>query len=956
VNEVQELMQLMDKVDKIVHIVGPPGFGKSTLAICVGNAVISKGIVVRYINMAEITHQPIQQVMAEKVLYQESTHSDMTNVTFDHLLSWSGRRYWQNLIIFDNCDELLNNQRDQFNEAIEIFVKQSNSIKVLVTSREESLFVETSRAVKVDSLSINETCDLLDQKSPSLLSVNEKIAIANLTGNVPLALQIVGSLLNKRLNPPTPYVIIEELKLHPIPTLSPPDLHRKMRINASISVSYNYLEPRLKKLARCLANFPGSFTESMASAVLKSVSSNIFQITEDYVHSSLGKLVTRSLLEYNPLLGRYHFHHLLREFFRDVQLQHHREERGKFALAFQTEMSTVLRGLTEIFVESPKKALSVLESERHNVRHLLKITARPYNCSHKAYSAAIAAIDHAITVNFLPCRFSTEELYEPVSGITFVMKNKANRSETDTELDVVSNSIWYVHFIIHHARLLSKLKGMEAAAKWFMTNVVMIENVADRLLINPDLQRRMATLYTKFYMHLLTYGNYIDEERVRVYNTRILQKTIQILPNAESDRIDFSCERTTKDCPYQSIATAYYSIKEYEKSIQFLEKALELEGLGVNDYVTLSIRLVISYSNIHDHDKAKDAFERTVMHIYTDVLQSPSTLVIHSYESYIRILRMFGESEKALKLERKELKELLELQTDTKAGILEGLRAYHFALTLFEQGNDTEAIAMGTLAIRLLEDIDPKLQSRSIKELHLKMMVMIGQIKHRSGNSSESEAIFMEVADWIIEQQATKEYEREYSDVCSYLIFHSKYFYECYLKEFEYVGTSIVTAGMAITYYLLIPPLDLYVQEKQSEGDLNHFEQLMSESGIKDILLRAEVKPGDFPLSTTFHYPNSDHMNENYSPPESSVMRIAKYAINFARRIVIIRAIINVLVVAFKLWSFVFTLYFMYRCLICCGCDCCFCYCRLIGRCTTSLIQYLLILYTYVTIKYFDGH
>jgi tetratricopeptide (TPR) repeat protein len=602
-------------------------------------------------------------------------------------------------------------------------------------------------------------------------------------------------------------------------------------------------------------------------------------------------------------------------------------------------------------VESPKKALSVLEGERHNVQHLLKITARPYNCSHEAYSAAIAAIEHAITLNFLPCRFSTKELYEPVSNITFVMRNKANKSETERE--IVFNSIFYVHFVIHHARLLSELEGMEAAAKWFMSNVVTIEIIADRLVLNPDLQTRMATLYTKFYTYLLEYEKYIDEERVRVYNTRILQKTIQILPNA--DRIDFSCEHTTNDCPYHSIATAYYSIKEYEKSIQFLEKALQLEGLGVDDYVTLSIYLVISYSNIHDYDKTKDAFKRTIMHIYQSVLQSPSTLIIHKYESYIRILRMFGESEKALKLERKELKELLELQTDAKGGISEGLRAYRFALILFEQGNDTEAIAMGTLALRVLEEINPKLQAL-IKVFHLRMKVLIGKIHHRSGNSSESEIIFMEVANWIIDQQATKVYEREYSDVCSYLIFHSKYFYECYLKEFEYVGTSIATAGMAIAYYLLVPPLDLYVKEKQPEGGLNHFEQLMSESGIKDILLRAEVKPGDFPLSTTFHYPNSDHMNENYSPPESSVMRIAKYAINFARRIVIIRAIINVLVVAFKLWSFVFTLYFMYRCLICCGCDCCFCYCRLIGRCTTSLIQYLLILYTYVTIKYFDGH
>lgn len=39
-SEIKELTQLMDNEDKIVHIVGPPGFGKTRLAFCVGNAVI----------------------------------------------------------------------------------------------------------------------------------------------------------------------------------------------------------------------------------------------------------------------------------------------------------------------------------------------------------------------------------------------------------------------------------------------------------------------------------------------------------------------------------------------------------------------------------------------------------------------------------------------------------------------------------------------------------------------------------------------------------------------------------------------------------------------------------------------------------------------------------------------------------------------------------------------------
>ena len=358
-SEHEHILQLMDKPGKIIHIVGSPGFGKSTLAICVGNSLISKGFVVRYIQMEEVTHQPVKQVIAEKILFQESTYADVTNVTFDQLLSWSSRRFWHNLVIFDNCDEPLNHQRDHFNEAIEKLVQQSKNIKVLITSREESLYVEESRTVKIDSLSISESCELLEYKTPNLLSMHEKIAIANLTGRVPLALQIVGSLLNKRLNPPNPSTIIEELRLQPIPTLSPADLNSKLRINASISVSYKYLKFKQRKMARYLSNFPGSFTKSIAISVLRSTSSKMIEITEGDMDICLGSLVTRSLLEYSTHSGRYHFHHLLREFFRDVQLNSHRAERGRFELAFQLEISHMLTRLTNLFKRSSKTISAV---------------------------------------------------------------------------------------------------------------------------------------------------------------------------------------------------------------------------------------------------------------------------------------------------------------------------------------------------------------------------------------------------------------------------------------------------------------------------------------------------------------------------------------------------------------------------------------------------------------------
>ena len=570
-NEEQEVLQLIEKANKIIHIIGPPGFGKSTLAICVGNALISRRIVVRYIDMSQVTHQPVQQVMAEKILYQESTHSHMTNVTFNHLLSWSERRFWSNLIIFDNCDEVLNYQKGQFNEAIERFVKQSNNIKVIITSREESLYLEQSQAVKVDSLTVNESCNLLEIKSPGLLGMEDKMTIANLTGSVPLALQIVGSLLNRRSNPTSPSVIIEDLQHHPIPTLSPAALHKKMRINASISVSYNYLDIKLRKIARYLANFPGSFSKLTAIAVLRSISSNTIKVTEDYIGSCLDSLLTRSLLEYNPHMRRYHFHRLLKEFFLGVQLDNHRTERGKFVLAFQIQVSNMLTDLTFLFKTSPKKALLALHDEKPNVQYLLNITGRPYNGCDTAYLVAVRAIDFAIASNFLPRRLSAVELFIPTYSIVTVMEAKVN-DQRQSEVYILQYYIWYVDFIWHHANVLDKLKQPQNATKWMLTHVKTVEYVSERI-VDPKLQQRVGTTYNIFYINLLTFEHFLDEKQIRIFNTRVLLRIIQLHHNTENfDEFFKICRKKEKTCPDKTIGRTFYHIKEYKRSIQLLEK------------------------------------------------------------------------------------------------------------------------------------------------------------------------------------------------------------------------------------------------------------------------------------------------------------------------------------------------------------------------------------------------
>ena len=88
--------------------------------------------------------------------------------------------------------------------------------------------------------------------------------IAKLVGNVPLALQVVGKILNER----SVESVIKQLQTDHISTLSPKDLPSEDRVVTSLNISYGYFTPENQRCARLLANFPGSSDETAAIAIL----------------------------------------------------------------------------------------------------------------------------------------------------------------------------------------------------------------------------------------------------------------------------------------------------------------------------------------------------------------------------------------------------------------------------------------------------------------------------------------------------------------------------------------------------------------------------------------------------------------------------------------------------------------------------------------------------------------
>ena len=69
--------------------------------------------------------------------------------------------------------------------------------------------------------------------------------IAELTGNVPLALDVVGAIF-KFPNAPTAEEVIQGLKKNPVTTLSPPELYS--HLDTSIGLAYSFLSLDLKEL------------------------------------------------------------------------------------------------------------------------------------------------------------------------------------------------------------------------------------------------------------------------------------------------------------------------------------------------------------------------------------------------------------------------------------------------------------------------------------------------------------------------------------------------------------------------------------------------------------------------------------------------------------------------------------------------------------------------------------
>jgi tetratricopeptide (TPR) repeat protein len=164
---------------------------------------------------------------------------------------------------------------------------------LLVTSRAR-LQIPGLAMSSIDCLAPGESRELLLKLAPRLEDCAGEAA--GLCGHLPLALALFAGAVNSKQSPFLPE-LIETLR-HSRETLSPAE--------AAFAAGYGLLDENLRRCLSLLAALPAPFDLAVAGALL--------QADAEFARGLLQPLVNAGLVEWNPTLGRFHLHDLLRQF------------------------------------------------------------------------------------------------------------------------------------------------------------------------------------------------------------------------------------------------------------------------------------------------------------------------------------------------------------------------------------------------------------------------------------------------------------------------------------------------------------------------------------------------------------------------------------------------------------------------------------------------------------------
>ena len=312
--ECQVILDHLTKRDtRLVDIWGPPGFGKTSVAVNVAHELREMEIPTFFTSLRGMTSN---DELVSKLL---SIFADARQAVYVSPSHWLMQCLQQLrnpfVLVLDNADDLLESRDAKLKEDVLRFVEeiltQCSHIKLLFTTRESLDYLSHKIPIhneRVGVLDVASSITLARSLSPNFSDDNCS-TIVRVCGQVPLAVRLMCGIMRQdyvSLNE-----LLEELKISPIvEVLNVESFPDDACLKTIINKSFERLSGHERDAFVSLAVFPSSFGIEEATAILDSK-------TQTQIKTVIRSLKRKSLVDCSKDFSAFTVHSLLRSFIDD---------------------------------------------------------------------------------------------------------------------------------------------------------------------------------------------------------------------------------------------------------------------------------------------------------------------------------------------------------------------------------------------------------------------------------------------------------------------------------------------------------------------------------------------------------------------------------------------------------------------------------------------------------------
>ena len=768
INDIVHWLDPQNTAVRIVSIVGPPGFGKSSLAIQVGHEMIDRGVVVNYVNLDELT---LEDLPGKIVVNAGITTKDGT---FKRVQKWARNDInFPVLLILDNCDDVIYKQEDELLKFLKILRGSAamNVIKFLLTTKHKINIVDDFEEYPLEEISFEASCKLLRGVAKREVDEQSCKGITQQTGHVPLALKVVAAILRTRTRNISE--VVEKLESQLLQTLNPTDMDQ--RVNASLTVSYSYLSERQKKLGQYLSLFPGSFAGNDAYIILNDTLDANYQYQR--IDLEINVLEQKSLLQ-SFGKGRYQFHRIIKIFF--VTNCNNSEHRNRFWKNFRLHYADLLFNVSSEFRRDYKSALHTLDTEKHNLYYMLSDIQDMCLMDSEISLRVFETVNTALNKRFLNCRFSVNELLKLIITI-----RKCLEDILQNYFDITSGTHFSDYQFMRQVRRIMIILTALSAKHYILDG-----STASLEFVKALIERLQGSITipgaTNIYYHLATHYHNVGEldKEKRCYERIILLANVTL----------GSCSYGS--CDYTELTWIYYRLEKFKVAAHFAELDIKYRKDRMSVFVLIETLhlLHICYEMIGNHAEMKGTVNNILQVL--PLLNDATLPEVYSYLNLLSdiasFLRKNEITEAARYIERKLILAIKEMNaTDTRLESTFALQAGELAQRLYTVEEYSEAIDMGECALSYfnkISDVGSK----------IKLLIVLGLSNYYIGNANASKEHFEEAIKCSLSDLHLYSYEA--STACRFIIIYMhKVHYDC----MNILWTGFQQLGYAILRFVI---------------------------------------------------------------------------------------------------------------------------------------------------------